>query len=331
MNTIAALPVGAPVFPDTSALSILAAAQSGSNPLAPGDSGSPVLWLVILAALAVLPFILVIVTPFAKIVIVGGLLRSALGTPQVPPNTVITGLAMILTLYAMAPVISESVDRSRQCLESASAAGSGGDAPANGGDGSAKGGSKEWTASVADHIPELATHGLEPIYRFLFVNSKPQNLELFDRLAVEIDARAAKGGRSELSAPSESGTADTVSWINDTILGYAKPITPGAKPDLADLQRLLSVIVPAFILTELTEALQIAFLIFVPFVVIDLFVTNLLLAVGMQQMTPTVISLPLKLLVFVMMDGWRLIVQGILLGYSYQLPSLASAASGGGP
>lgn len=288
----------------------LAQADTSVLPALPSGTGTPVVWLVALAALALLPFVLVIITPFAKIVIVGGLLRSALGTPQIPPNTVITGLAMILALYVMSPVVSQIVERTRACMEAQGASDSGAAVAADGG-------------GVVNRLPELATHGLEPLYRFLFVNCKPRELELFDRLARDIDARAS-------GEPKGDPPGDTVAWIQSTLRSYGAPESAVESPGIGSLKRLLAVVVPAFILSELTEALQIAFLIFVPFIVIDLFVTNLLLAVGMQQMTPTVISLPLKLLVFVMMDGWRLIVQGILLGYEYQVAALAGSAAGGG-
>ena len=86
-------------------------------------------------------------------------------------------------------------------------------------------------------------------------------------------------------------------------------------PLAEDAMELITVLAPAFILTELTEAFQIGFLIFVPFLVIDLVVSNLLLAMGMHMLSPVTVSLPLKLLLFVLVDGWTLILQGIVLGY----------------
>jgi len=125
----------------------------------------------------------------------------------------------------------------------------------------------------------------EPLSSFLKANSKASNIELFASVRGDIAGRA---GAAPAVAPGVHGAFDG-----------------------------LTVNAPAFMLTELTEAFQSALLILIPFLVIDLFVTNIMLAMGASSLSPNSVSLPLKLLVFVLMDGWRLIIQGVVLGYSY--------------
>lgn len=214
--------------------------------------GTPAI-VAILLVLALAPFLLTMITSFAKIVIVGGILRQALGMQQIPPNTVITGLALILTLHIMSPVVTGAY----QDLET------------NG-----------------DYTTEGYVSAIEPRLRgFLEKHSDPRNVALFNAL------------RRRLGTVDESPAA-------------------GENPALQPLIETLTVVAPAFVLTELTEAFQIGFLLFIPFLVLDLVVSNILLAMGMQMLSPITISLPLKILLFVLIDGWRLIVQGLVLGYA---------------
>lgn len=212
--------------------------------------------LVLLVALAILPFVLTMVTSFAKLVIIGGILRQALGTPQVPPASVITGLAILLSVHIMAPTLVK-IERNVQAM------------PAAGGD-----------VSVAERYARAAQ---EPLREFLTKNASRKNVELFEQLHV----RTAKRQGAQ-ATPLQPGTT----W-HDLIA-----LTPG------------------FVLTELYEAFVIGFLIFIPFLVIDLVVSNVLLAMGMQWLSPMAVSLPLKLMLFVLIDGWRLIMQGVVLSYS---------------
>src|SRR5207253_9329637 len=117
-------------------------------------------------------------------------------------------------------------------------------------------------------------------------NTKKSNVTLFKSLS----ERLRNGGKS----------------VKD--LGFKQEVNDGIED--------LTILAPAFILTELTEAFQIGFIIFVPFLVIDLVVSNILLAMGMHMLSPQTVSLPLKLLLFVAIDGWRLVLQGLALGYT---------------
>ena len=215
----------------------------------------------ILGAALVMPFLLAAVTSFAKLAIVASAVRYALGTPKMPPNSVVVGVALVLSVHVMWPVVTR-VETEYARLAPAGAAGS-------------VGGVEGLDAKV------LAAASVGPLADFLRANAGEKDVAFFR-------AMRDKAGDGAKTAPLTGPVAD----------GF-------------------SVYAPAFVLTELTEAFVAAFLIFVPFFVIDLVVSSTLLAAGAHMLSPTVVSLPLKLLVFVMMDGWRLIVQGLVVGYRY--------------
>lgn len=240
-------------------------------------------WVAVLAALGLMPFVLTMVTSFAKLVIVGGILRQALGTQQVPPTTVITGLALILTLHIMWPVASEI-----------------------GG-----GVSRVMADPDGSSIDEVVTEIVVPFEGFLSKHSDPRNVALFRDLRARLAEEHAEAGRATppgAAEPSPDAGAEP-SHADD-------PQPPEGEWFLKDHGEAVTVLAPAFILTELTEAFQIGFLIFIPFLVIDLVVSNILLALGMHMLSPVTVSLPLKLLLFVLMDGWQLVIQGLVLGYA---------------
>lgn len=203
--------------------------------------------LVVLAALAVVPAALVMLTSFLKIVVVLSIARSALGAPQVPPNTAVTGLALVLTALVMAPVGERAVAAMRA-------------APAGRG--------------VAGTLAQLE-RGAEPLRGFLLRFARAD-----DRAAFVDVARRLRG--------------------------------PGAPP----AERDFAVLAPAFVVSELRRAFTIGFLVFVPFLVVDLVVSNVLLALGLTQLSPTSIALPFKLLLFVAVDGWKLLARALALSYA---------------
>ncbi|MGC4030481.1 MAG: flagellar type III secretion system pore protein FliP [Tepidisphaeraceae bacterium] len=220
-------------------------------------------WLLVLALVAVLPFLLTMVTSFAKLVIVGGILRQALGTQNVPPNSVITGLAIVLTIHIMAPIAL----RGWQAYTPPSKVGT--------------------TEPTLQDQLTAAADAFEPQLRaFLEKHSTAANRDLFTGL------QARLGGPDEAALNSQFPPA-VARGIHDLVI-----------------------LAPAFMLTELTTAFQIGFILFVPFLVIDLVVGNILLAMGMPSMSPITIALPLKLLMFVAIDGWRLVFQGLVLNYA---------------
>lgn len=215
------------------------------------DAGQPqiLVWMGMLAGISLVPFLLALITSFAKLVIVGGLLRQALGLQQVPPTTVLTGLAMIMTFHVMAPVVDRALTAAT-------------------------------TTEGRIDYEQLLPVATAAISGFLELNTDGDERQLIAELTV-------RQGRAEPTAES----------LQQAIV------------------RLLTVQAPAFLLTELAEAFLIGFILFVPFVVIDLVIANVLLAMGMSMLTPTTISVPVKLMVFVFADGWRLLFEQLLSGY----------------
>ncbi|ATB31828.1 type III secretion system export apparatus subunit SctR [Melittangium boletus] len=244
----------------------LAAKRAGGSPDAPMSVESvspdsfasrPLVLMLALAALSLVPFVLMMVTSFVKISVVLSIVRSALGTQQIPPTQVITGLAIILTVYIMAPV-GQSMYRASEV------------------DILSKGPGLLSSESVGTLL-SAASKAKEPLRTFLIKKITPKDRALFFNLAKKM--RTTEEDRKELT------------------------------------EQDFMVIVPAFVVSELKEAFQIGFLLFVPFIVIDMVVANILLALGMHMLSPTTISMPFKLLLFVLVDGWYLIAKGLVVGY----------------
>lgn len=221
----------------------------------PGGSGSPLGLVAALALLALLPFLLIMVTSFVKVAVVLSLLRTAIGAQQVPPNQVITGLAIVLSIYIMAPVgmqiyeeVSPTIEQFEQTEE----------------------------RPGFDEYKALAMNATAPLSAFLNKHAHETEKQLLYELALEL---REEDQRSDL----EQGD--------------------------------LIIAIPAFVVSELKEAFTIGFILFVPFIVIDMVIANILLSLGMHMLSPTTISLPFKLLLFVLVDGWFLVVKGLVLGY----------------
>jgi type III secretion protein R len=185
------------------------------------------------------------------------ILRSAIGSAQVPPGQVMTGLSLILTLFVMAP----TGERIYRAVEPVLGTGAGADLVSG------------------DSVQALALAGdraKEPLRDFLIKHADARERALFHGLALKMRTPAERGA------------------ITD---------------------RDLLVIVPAFVTSELRRAFEIGFLLFIPFLVVDLIVANLLLALGMHMLSPPTIALPFKLLLFVLADGWHLVIRGLIEGY----------------
>ena len=227
------------------------------------SSFSPALVVVTVVSLALAPFVAVMVTSFTKIVVVISLLRNALGLQQTPPNVVINGLAIILSIYVMYPVILDTFDAVNAAPPAAQS-----QAPAQ-------------NAAPADKLTverlvQMVTVGKEPLRKFLIKHSHEREREFF--------LESAK----RMLPPQQQSTLTAEDFI---------------------------VVMPAFTVSELTAAFQIGFLLFLPFVVIDLIVSNILLALGMMMLSPTMVSLPFKLLLFVILSGWAKLIHGLVLTY----------------
>lgn len=212
----------------------------------------------ILIFLALLPFLIMLLTSFIKIVVTLSLLRSALGVQQTPPNQVINGIALILTMYVMYPTGLEMYNKTEHIWK--------GDLP------------KElFSVSSAAVIFNVLDVAKEPLRQFLIRNARKQDIQGFYKIA-------------NRTFPDE------------------------AKQTLTETDFI--VVVPAFITTQIRAAFEIGVLIYLPFFVIDLVTSNILLAMQMMMLSPLSISLPLKLLLVVMIDGWTVLVQGLVLSFN---------------
>lgn len=211
----------------------------------------PISLFMALALFSIVPLIVVTMTSFLKIAIVLSLVRNALGVQQAPPNLAIYALAILLTVYVMAPVGNDigkliSIDK----ISSNNLA--------------------------IPSILEEVRKGAEPVRQFLISNSnKEQRVFFLDR--------AKQMWPADFSAEATT---------NDFLIAT-----------------------PAFVVSELTSAFQIGFLLYMPFIVIDLVISNILMAMGMMMVSPVTISLPLKLFLFVMVDGWSRLIHGLVATY----------------
>jgi len=217
-----------------------------------GNLPNPAAMVAVIAALGIAPFAALMVTSYTKLVVVFGLLRSALGVQQVPPNIVLNGIALILSVYIMAPVGMSIVDNLK-----------------------AENFTLGTEMSMHD-ITQLMDAATPPIKTFMMEHTPARERSFFVRSA-------------------------TAMW------------PPGRAKNLQ--QDDLIVLVPSFTLSELMKAFQIGFVLYLVFLVVDLVVANVLLALGMQMIAPTVISVPFKLLLFVTLDGWSVLVHGLVLSY----------------
>ncbi len=212
-------------------------------------AGSPVAMMAMLAGMSLLPFAVLMLTSFSKIAVVLSLARAAMGTQQAPPTIVLTGLAAVLSVHIMAPVMEHMYEAGRSAYPEV-----------------------ESGAQILSAAERVA----EPLRSFLIKHGSAEERARFVDLA------------RELRPPEEA------EQVQETDL---------------------FVVIPAFVITELKEAFQIGFLIFLPFLVLDMVIANVLLALGMQTLSPSQVSLPFKILLFVAVDGWSLLARGLILGY----------------
>ncbi len=204
---------------------------------------TPIVVLLGLTLLSLVPAILLTCTSFTKILVVLSLTRNALGLQQIPPNQVLAGLALFLSLFIMSPVLGQmNKDGVQPYLHSTKA-------------------------------PTVAFHdGVQPLRTFMFKQTGDKEIALLTQVAHKS--------------------------------------RPASRSDVA-----LTTLIPAFILSELKEAFIIGFMIFIPFLVIDIVVSAGLMSLGMMMMPPVMVSLPFKILLFVLVDGWGLIIKALVQSY----------------
>lgn len=207
--------------------------------------------LLAVVAISLIPFVAMVATSYAKIVVVLGLLRNALGVQQVPPNMVLNGIAILVTAYIMAPIGMEAMQNMQHMQR-----------PAGG----------DTSAIMLDAFDA----GKEPFRAFLKQHAHEREKRFFVRSATEI-------------------------WPKDM----------AAKLKEDDL----IVLAPAFTLTEMADAFKIGFLLYIAFVIVDIVIANILMAMGLNQLQPTNVAIPFKLLLFVVMDGWSALIHGLVMTY----------------
>lgn len=209
----------------------------------PGEIVNALKILIFLTVLTLAPAILIMMTSFTRIIIVLSFIRQALGTQQMPPNQLLVGLALFLTLFIMGPAFTRINDEAiRPFLD----------------------------GQIAQS--EALEKGLAPLRAFMFNQTRDADLALFVRLS-----------------------------------GMERPRTRADVPT--------TVLVPAFVLSELKTAFQIGFIIYLPFLVIDMVTASVLMAMGMMMLPPVIISLPFKIMLFVFVDGWTLLIGSIVQSF----------------
>lgn len=301
-------------------VTLLLLLPKAANAQTGNQTANPMVMVIVLGALALAPFVVIMLTSFVKISVVLSILRNALGTQQVPPNQIITGLAFVLTIFIMVPVAQQMYDEAGSI-----------------------GNTKDiFSEASVKSLFDASKKAKEPLRRFLSQHSHIKDRELFMDLAVRLNqtAYASHPPRNQVAGfkpaaqaaeivpsatllpvayaqvsqnpPSSSQTSTapgTSATPNSSAAAAPEQVN---RPDKEDFQ----VLIPAFVTSQLKEAFEVGFLLFVPFIVVDMVVANVLLAMGMQMLSPTVISLPFKLLLFVLVDGWFLIVRGLVLSYT---------------
>jgi type III secretion protein R len=231
-------------------------AQETTNQPMTDETPNPVVLVIVVGAIVLAPFVFIMFTSFVKITVVLSILMNAFGTQQNPPNLVLTGLALILTIFIMTPVVEKMYEEAGT-IENSEAI---------------------FSEVSVKTIFEASKKGKEPLRKFLQQHSHEPNQVMFLQLARQL---AQKNGND----PQKIGSND------------------------------FRILLPSFVTSELTEAFQIGFLLFIPFLVIEMVVANILQAMGMFMSSPTIISLPFKLLLFIMIDGWVLLIKNLVLGY----------------
>jgi len=210
----------------------------------PQQVTSGVQLLVLMTVLSVAPAVLILATSFTRIVIVLSMLRSAIGTPAIPPNQVLIGLSLLLTFFIMAPVYKQIDETALQPFIK-----------------------EQINQDVAWKLAQ------KPIREFMFKQVRDKDIQLF----------------LDLGNEPQPATLDDISMVS---------------------------LFPAFVISELRSAFIMGFVIYIPFLVIDLVISSILLSMGMMMLPPSLVSLPFKLLLFVMVDGWYLIVRSLVMSFS---------------
>jgi flagellar biosynthetic protein FliP len=222
--------------------------QITTSPLSGGGTqySVPVQTLLFLTLLSFLPAMLLMMTSFTRIVIVLSLLRMALGTQASPPNQVVVGLSLFLTLFVMGPTFDRIHDQAYVPY-----------------------------SEQKISFEQAVSAGSAPLRDFMLKHTRENDLALFSRVA-RVEPPPSAASISELP---------------------------------------MRVVIPAFVTSELKTAFQIGFMVFIPFLIIDMVVASVLMSMGMMMLSPVLVSLPFKLMLFVLADGWNLLIGSLVASY----------------
>jgi len=253
-----------------------------------GIDGSQTLEVILIVTiLSIAPSFLVMVTSFTRIVIVFSFLRNAMQTQSIPPNSVLMGLSLFLTLFIMWPTLTDINENAYQ--------------PYSRGE---------------IEMNEMLERSSDTLKTFMLKNTSRSNMQFF------LDLKGAAVYESE------QRSAENQEETNDEFITPLEPIedlTERTPVNLNETQTELTAftdqlgletVIPAFILSELTRAFQMGFMLFIPFLVIDIVVSSTLMAMGMMMLPPSMISLPFKIMLFVLVDGWQMLVGTLVQSFN---------------
>ncbi len=246
-----------PLMAQVPVVSVTQPLIAATMPVPPSNNPSMVTKLAVIAGLSLLPFAIMLLTSFMKIVVVLSLLRNALGVQNTPPNQVLNGIALLITLYVMFPTGLLMYKAAEGVIQTSPP-----------------------TQIISDQsavfVVNVVDKAKEPLRDFLQRNCSAKHMQGFYTLAYKIFPEPYK---SQLKS-------------NDFII-----------------------LIPSFVTSQLKTAFEIGVLIYLPFFVIDLVVSNILLAMGMMMLSPLTIALPIKLLLLVMVDGWTVLIQSLAMSF----------------
>jgi flagellar biosynthesis protein FliP len=232
-----------PVAPTAPVATVVSGTGNVDISIGNGSPSSSITLILAITVLSVAPSVLLLATSFTKIIVVLGLTRNALGLPSSPPNQVLTGIALFLTLFVMGPVFSDINDVAVQPY-------------------------MDGTITVS----QAYDSGVVPLREFLLSNTREDELKL--------------------------------------MIGLSGEEAPASMEEVS-----MTTLIPAFVFSELKSAFIIGLVVFIPFLVLDMLVSASLMAMGMMMVPPTIVSLPFKLLLFVVVDGWALITTALVGSY----------------
>jgi flagellar biosynthetic protein FliP len=228
------------------------------------------------SVLAIAPGVLVMGTAFTRLVVVLSMMRTALGLQQTPPNSVIISLAMFLTAFIMAPAFETAYRDGLQPM---------------------------MDGSISEE--QAFDRTVKPFRRFMAANTADKDLVLFMDLAGWKPPAADQSDAGQ-AAPSVEPKA-----AQEAVVPKAGSVSRSIRTDIP-----LRVLCPAFLVSELSKAFQIGFLLFLPFLVIDIAISAILMGMGMMMLPPVVVSLPFRLIFFVLVSGWELVAGSLVRSFS---------------